>query len=238
MNKDIYTYKDVLLGLREDFIGIKEKLKDLEQYTKVYDENIINYYYFVHKWVDSINPAVMCNITRKNVFNNIKSSNYVMLNDSSSNLFFANGVGLDIDLKRNEEFREKVNAITKEERLNKTYIKFVDGNLDGYDYCIRIAPSEVKGSIINRTYNNVKYDYNLVTDILSISNFPFNVNPKLVYFILNTEYPKTKFNEYTREVIDNSSKKDIVCLDQIGGHRVDLKLIEDKNKIYLKNMNR
>ena len=40
----------------------------------------------------------MCNITRKNVFNNIKSSNYVMLNDSSSNLFFANGVGLDIDL--------------------------------------------------------------------------------------------------------------------------------------------
>ena len=238
MENDKYTYKNLLIALRNNFKNMKSELDSLKEYTSVYDENIVNYYFFIHKWVNKINPDILCQIDKKTIFGNVNSQSYALVNDSFDHLCLCKGVGVDIDVLNNNEFKEKVSNILSDDISNKMFSKFINGENDGYEYGIQITPSNIKGSIINRSYCNVKFDYDFMRDVFSINNFPLYVSPSLVDFIINSEYSKDKFDDYFKNIIDNNNSKDIVLNEFNDGHNVEYNIIEDKNKVYFKSKKR
>ena len=66
MTKETYTFKEILFGLKNEYINITNKLNSLKQYLYLEDNNIENINIFLHQLHKDKEVQIVCYLYQRN----------------------------------------------------------------------------------------------------------------------------------------------------------------------------
>ena len=209
----MYTYKDILFALREEYIRNEEILKRLEYFTKINDDKVkVRFNLDIDEGMEL--PEVHYElIRRQNLIR--KALNKLVGVDTSIE---SGKLGISI----NSDYL----VDTKSFEMNNKYADFIGeeiGLLFDRDFTLKGFPNTIDNSestinidrkleiypdrMVAYRRNNSSYItsiYDSVNDVVKFNNNKSKCNYNNMYDLLELEFPKDKFNEYLRGVIEGS----------------------------------
>lgn len=234
-----YTYKDILVGFRNEYLKISKKLQELEKYIEILDDELakvlillnddnsmISVYFYEkeHYIIGAImeieNELGMPVYYLQNIQNDYK--------DDDIYLFKNNLKHYHIIIKRIEEFNNKLLELL------------------GSNFALAMKPNII-GDFEKNGYQ-LKYGYNSLSQISSkefISEIAYYKSHDFIKILhhgpltndlfqeeLSRKYNASSFNEYQRNIIESNMGKDIILYDdeRIGSN---FKINDEDKKIIL-----
>ena len=239
---DVKTYylKEILFGLRNEYIKIYSILKKLENYILMSNKNIKSvdldiwnnckkniyqiHYSIVYK-LSYLRHLTLIDDDKKIVKNStgfIKKVDYYFRPDNK-----------DINIENINIFHYFSNKIINSSILGELSLnKFF--RLSGMD--ARLYMNAYQLGFFNKDNSNdycISYDPKY--DIIKIFNFNNYIYDGKINDILNTEIPANIFNSYLRHIIDkNINNENEVILDKNIDKHKTIKITKENNKILLK----
>ena len=235
-----YSFKDILSGLRQEYINMKIRLKNLQKEFKILDteiskvlvllnndtSGITSYFYNKKHLIDA-----SINIIKKLDVLKFKLENLKMDNNIKSIYYFQNDLlHYHVIIENIHDFMDQTELI-----LNSSFIGMMKPSnkhivYNGQDYSLNVGynnlsqeKDEFKLGISSINYyplkDFVKFDYLDKLDVAELNHE------------LNIKYPKTLFNDNQREVIEKH-KKDIIVLDKEQNTH-EFKILEEEQRLVL-----
>ena len=239
MSNETYTYKDILLGVREECKKIKPELERLKELTSKEDNHIEDYFYWIYQWALTTKPEIICQtIKRKNKFKGYRPLDNIILLNQDNDFYFNKPAGLIVEPAHKTEFNKKSLELLSSEYANNMYTNYIHGTDGKYMHTTQITQSFLRSSIYKGLDGNLTFQYSPIRDELSLMHYPHIIDNEILGLIEHLHYRKDLFPEYIRNIIENQEDKEII-IDKINGlsTSAEYKIEEDKNKIYLKRKN-
>jgi len=224
MGIDTYTYKQILIGLRNEFLEVQKKLDQLSDYINIYAKNSNEYYFNLYKssYDETLSELVLeRNIKRRflerlGIIHAIPTR-ALMVKDNNGvyypliNSWYKRD-DFNIAVRRDsvKEFQEMV-----EEILNSDFAKYmtINGNITAID-------SQSRPRIAVRSFQ-----LDLVTDKSLIEYFGRNntmrfasvkhptekwepLTQEHLDYVSSIEFPKNAFSKYHQKIIEKSIDDD------------------------------
>lgn len=258
-NKDYYTYKEILFGLRHEYLKVQQELAQLKPYTQMDDyleKKILDFYFELSQCSFEKNPEIYCHFIPKQSCLNKKMNkfrafltgdfprwNSKVLSDNNGRYYMANQsfpISICND-EHGEEFDEMLQKILNSDFANSIYCK-CDTEFLGKSYNLEIKPSNINlfGTIsVMDLVCNCRYI--LCYDAIDIMRHSKNLSIDFINETLNVQFPKEMFSNYHQNIIDNHnvSDKKIRIVDDISNlTMVDFSIEEDEKEIVLTKSNK
>ena len=215
MKKETYITKEILFGLRGEYLRLQKYLNEMVEYIdydkEKYEMSIVPVETIYGKdhnlvlYADEIKSKFRMKLEK--IFHEpIKVRDAIIADDGTGNY----------SLHENSFFPEGV-QIRKQKEFNR-YAKF----LYGYDYLQALSdenfalfPAYSTPTSLILTNDDMYVTYHAYDDTVSISkNFRTRLTDEMIYDILNCEYKATDFSVKAQKIIENSSsaQKDVTLL--------------------------
>ena len=244
MNKDSYTLKDILFGLRYEYLKLWEQLNELNKYILMDENNIDNvYFHLIHSYPED-EVRMLCTIyDRKNkiekmlekikiqlgIYPNYKVS-YVDNKDGFYNIL---DYPFIVDNSKIDEFTQDIYDIFNSEFGSN--IKFIHSGI-GYDNLpfLSVHPGYISfylNGYASLEYNPHKGDY------VHMYGYKNGITNDKIDTILNIDFPKKIFPEYYQCLIESysSTNKECAIIGDIKHHKkIDLEIIDEPKKMILR----
>ena len=244
MNKNSYTFKDILFGLRCEYLKLEQQLSELNKYILMDDNNIDDmYFHLIHSYSGD-KVQMLCTIyDKKNKIEKIleRIGYYIGICPSHKVSFVDNMDGvyniLDypfiVDKFRIEEFSQYIYDIFNSE-FGKN-IKFIHSGI-GYDNLpfLSVHPGYISlylNGYVSLEYNPHKGDY------IHLYGYKNGIADEKIDTILNMNFPKGKFPEYYQYLIESYSSmdKEYDIIGILKHHKkIDLEIIDEPKKMILR----
>lgn len=236
--RESYSYIEVLLGLREEYLKNELELRKLKEYTELYDDKIADYYF---RCVSSYaNYLVLDRDVIKSRFKQLIEmiDNRIDLSsvdecqkDASGNYVIKEGVYKLPTITDQESFNEQADKILNSDFKNNSTNRFVPIiNGSAHFMCNSIC--------LDKDNYKKSCTYFSKNDILKIGSSSRITDQNLLYMLDSPIY-LANLNDWQREVLERN------C-DQIGDivypeiskrcRKLNLSIEKDKNKVYLKQI--
>lgn len=242
--EDVYSFKDILIAFRTEYLNIKNELSIIKEDIKIIDSSL-------QKTLVLLEPE-----TSSIVFYFLEKEKMIL-----EKLFsIENKLGIPIYNLENINYDSSVKEIFHLKNDINHYHLVIENILDFNKKIINILESDfvkyMKQNQIINIFNNsiINYDYNHLTeeslknesiirdfnyypnkDFVKI-NYSKKINQDILYnSILNTTYSQNLFNDYQRNVIETIKPfdKKIELLDEYS-FGLDFSIIEEDKKLILK----
>ena len=231
---EYYSFKDILSGLRGEYLNIRKKIDDLKREIKILDSEISNIIitlendnltcYLVNKkhLIDSV-------IKIKKIIGLIDFElENIKVNPNLNNIYhFSNEVNhYHLIIENIKEFQNKVlnilsNSFTKSIAIN---LKSIDNN-----YNLSINHSILEQETFDTRKNLSKISFYPLHDFVKI-DFLNTLTKDELNEVLNTKYDASLFNDYQRNKIELYKQNIILKEDNINYHEFNL---EEENQLVL-----
>jgi hypothetical protein len=243
---ETYTFKEILFGLRNEYLNITKQLNTLKQYLFLKENNLEDINITISKDCDSGAKIIVCFlIERKNKLQKLLYKiaesidiypeykvDYIM--ETINGYSFANYDNL-LDTLLKEEFSNAVLNI-----YNNEFVQNAQSIFYGTGYCgvpfLSVLPSHIytiESSHLSIDYNPSRGDY------LQVKSIKAKITLELLESSLNMTYPKRRVPNYYQDIIDNSPSifKPIDIIGKIEGTKqIDLQIIEEPKRLILKKI--
>lgn len=258
--KDTYTYKQILLGLRPEFLETKQQLDKLREYIIIDEKCRKDYYFDLFNRLQDSKPELGIHINDNQLrhlkllrllirqFGYPSAIRTVMVKDNNGNYypllkpsFKKNQFNVRIDYHYKKEFEELASVI-----LNSDFAKMI--NFDDAVYSMDgISIPRLTLSFYNlvlRTENS-QISYLGRDDIIEIASCrkPDEewkpLTQEHIEYALGIEFPKEKFSEYHQNVIEKNiiNDQDIVLADDFQPTlHTKLQINEDGKRLVLSKL--
>lgn len=257
MSKDTYTYKEILLGLRDEFIDTESKLRELKDYSLANRKYVSSYHYRLSQTSSDYLPELRVNVTRRQseLMRKLRRllQRFTYYNDPSSALMVKSNNGiyyplagepfkLGVNPKYKEEFERLATELLESRFANEMNFGEVKSTSGEHHETIATRWYEPKLRL-NRERSVAIVDYHGRTDRLKFAGSPnMPLTQELLDEIMATEFPKDNFSEYHQQLIESNPDKDRPVLLPEGYEPTTLgefQVIDygHDDKIYLKKRN-
>ena len=248
-----YSVKDIMLGTREQYMSLDDKLSFLRQMISVYDKSVEEFDFYLSKKNDN-DPQVICSFTRrlnaiKRLIINIQKKLDVYDFDFDRGVcikgedgsYIVDSRAYDISIKNRRLFSMCIDKI-----LNSDFTNKMDFGLAYYEKTSEDVLEDLIVGTCGIQFSNVSSDYNLKCnyiaseDVINVCALDGHINPteSVVRDMLHYQIPASCLCEYHRELIDSSSiiQKPIEILSSVDESTrcVDLLIEEERNKVVLR----
>lgn len=244
MNKDSYKFKDILFGLRSEYLMLEQQLSELKKYILMEKYNIEDVYFHLMSGYEDESVRMLCAIyDRKNkieeILEKIKIQLGILPDEKVSYVNNVDGMyNIEkcpkiVDSFRKEEFSNSVfNILNSEIGRN---IKFIHSGI-GYDDkpFLSVHPGYI--SLYLNGYVSLEFNPHK-GDFIHMYGYKGMVTREKIDTILNVDFPKKKFPEYYQNIIENSSsigKEYDVVGDIEYCKKVDFEIIDESKKLVLR----
>lgn len=260
MREDVYTYEQILCGLREEYLIIKKELDELDEYiiggkTSKYAHSFRLGTPLEFKQEEKAKLMIDVERIKKEKFYRLKSileALNIIKRKQTSTIMIENENGMyipkkeingkidkrfDISIKNEEEFAKRVNAL-KETEFSR-HMAFTDEELNNIGFINN------SGARIWETAPDYSFDFsneeihlNYIgrSDIVVLSSIhmhnekPRPITKETLQKALDTKFPKDAFSSYHRKVIDSSKERKIVFQEYYSPITYSKFNIEDNGK--------
>lgn len=226
MNKDYYTLKEIVFGLRNEQLRVIEKLRELEKYVNISDNSKCK---SVQLSITSIKElSYSCLVKYDNLLKRILdfvSGDFVeaimggyyvgfgqVKNDSNGKYIFHGGV--TVKDEDQEVFGIKVKELLSDEFVqNMDYrIKFHENECSASSLSLAYGSILYRGSVDLHNYESESMFYTGEYDEISVDNELNKNHKEFINEMLNLNIPRKLIPEYLQSVIDgnDNTKKDII----------------------------
>lgn len=257
MAKDTYTYKEILLGLRDEFIETESQLRALKNYSLANEKYVSKYHYHLSQLDHDHLPELRVNVTRKQteLMRKLRSllQRFTYYNDPRTALMVRSNNGiyyplagepfkLGVNPTHHEEFDQLARKILDSRFANEMNFGEVKSTSNHHHETIATRWYEPRLRL-NRDKSVAIVDYHGRTDRLKFAGSPnLPLTQELLDEIMATEFPKENFSEYHQALIENNPNKDRPILLPEGYEPTTLgefQVIDygHDDKIYLKKKN-
>lgn len=219
MSKDTYTYKEILLGLREEFIDTESKLRELKEYSLANGKYVSRYHYHLSQTDRDHLPELRVHVTRKQteLMRKLRRllSRYTYYDDPTSALMVKSNNGvyyplagepfkLGVNPKYQEEFEILATELLESRFANE--MNFGEIASTSRDHHETMSTRWYEPRLrLNREKSAALVDYIGRTDRLKYSASPsMPLTQELLDEIMQTEFPKDEFSEYHQQLIENN----------------------------------
>lgn len=254
-NKDYYTFKEILFGLRHEYLKVQQELEKLKPYAHVnesLEKKILDFYFELSQCRFEKKPEVYCHFVPKQSYlkkkiNRIKAFLtgdmpiwYSQVLCDNNNRYYMKQQPFPIhvcDYEYCEEFDEMLQKILNSDFAHSIYSK-CDTKFLGKSYHLEIQPSNINlFGTINVMNMDSSCDYILCYDNINISHHSKNLSQDFINEIFNVQFSKEMIPSYHQNIIDNSnvSDKKVRIVDDISDlTMVDFSIEEDEKEIVLR----
>lgn len=186
-----YTFKELLLGLRYEYLNIQNYLNELKKYTMLDIGGIEDYYFQI------INNKVVLFIKHKE--KNISQIDF--FRNKNNGFVFDNGFNKKIKVTNNSIFSKNLELLLNSRFYNElghTIIYNKDNDL----LKLWIYPQAI---VLATGFSEEKYiRYEAREDIIRMSSFNSFIFREDFYNLLQKKIPKELLNYYHQSIIENS----------------------------------
>lgn len=240
MKKNNYTLKEILFGLRTEYLKLTEQLNTLKQYISKDENNIENIDIFLTKPNEIENIAIMCILqTRKNSVEKIIIELESSLHNKKTSIKKIEGIHTFkeypqlITASKRQEFNECIYNI-----CNEDFVKNSEDIYSGIEYNSKLFLSINTNHIYASENPKISIDYTPhIGDFIHAYGFKKVITKEDIERSFNMIYPKDRFSEYYQNLIENSTSSS-KTLDIIGNfsnsQSADLEIIEESKKLILR----
>ena len=225
MSKDTYTYKEILLGLRDEFIDVESQLRELKDYSLANKKYVSKYTYYLSKVNPEHLPELRVSVVRKQTALMRKlrelARRYSYYSDPQTALMVKsnNGIyyplaGKPFKLGVNPEYKEEFERLATE-LLNSRLaneMNFDEVYSTSFKERETIATRWFKPYLrLSRENKAVQMTYCPETDRVKFASGNIPLTPELLDEIMSIEFPKEEFTPYHQEIIESKKEnRDIV----------------------------
>ena len=207
-----YTFKDIVMGSRNEYLKVQEKLKELKNYSEWDNSKVDDIYYNLEYGnTRGYNTTdISCNIIEKlNYLEKllVRNKKYEYLKQPERGIITRNNSGdfyilndkNKIDITNNEEFANIYYYL-----LNSDFIKKIDfGSIKGKDSLTNIFVNNIV--LQEKIFNYfVKMNYIAKDDIIEVSSSKISIDENLINLLINTTIPSNNLSDYHKKIIDRS----------------------------------
>jgi len=232
-----YSLKQILFALRQEYIEVEKKLKELEKYVNITGE-IDDISFDIHDF--NVPKTIDMYLRKKQtILDRIRET-------LGLTGIYTRGVAFWMVPSEIEQAcywkRKKVCSIT---------------DLDGFTKDIKeIVESDfVKNTILDVICENNNFDLNINArgislydkeecfstidyyskdNVLSVESKKDIITPDYIYNLFNIEFGRERFNDYYKGIIDNYEEKGIDIIDTFDSNHSKLEIIEEPKKLILR----
>lgn len=232
-----YSLKQILFALRQEYIEVEKKLKELEKYVNITGE-IDDISFHIHDF--NVPKTIDMYLRKKQtILDRIRET-------LGLTGIYTRGVAFWMVPSEIEQAcywkRKKVCSIT---------------DLDGFTKDIKeIVESDfVKNTILDVICENNNFDLNINArgislydkeecfstidyyskdNVLSVESKKDIITPDYIYNLFNIEFGRERFNDYYKGIIDNYEEKEIDIIDTFDSNHSKLEIIEEPKKMILR----
>lgn len=228
MARDYYYLKEVLLGLREEYLKNEEKLRKLKSYVICEDDRVEDFYFWLFKNLDKIEFWIDYE-PQKNRLDAVKKI-LDMDNRDDFGLLFRDKTTHEIQIKHNK-YHTELNPIFIEQ-LDQDMDKiletdFVKEGQSGSDkICCALSCMEINKPNFNFSY------YAQMNEHIYLSANHF-ITKNFVQDVLATQIPRNYFPEYHQYLIERQevADKEIEITDKFLGFKTANLEIQENDPI-------
>lgn len=244
MNKDSYTLKDILFGLRYEYLKLWEQLNELNKYILMDENNIDDtFFHLIHSYSKD-KVQMLCTIyDRKNkiekmlerigCYIGICPIHRVSCVDNMDGIYNIVDYPFIVDSSRISEFSKDVDDI-----LNGGFgrnIKFIHSGI-GYDNkpFLSVHPGYI--SFYLNGYASLEFNPHK-GNFIHMYGYKKGITREKIETIMNIDFSKEIFPEYYQDLIENSSSfnKEYDIVGNIGySRKIDLEIIDESKKLVLR----
>lgn len=217
--ENYYLFRDIILGLRKEFLENQQKIKALKEYIN-YDLNKIDSF-DIRVFVGSKNVVeLLINIEKRQrriikLINDLRKrlGIYIwtaydtkIVSEDGKYDIKDKDLGLEVDLEKREEFKAKVLELENSEFVKNTGIVYCNNVVDSLNSALNITPGFTYLYMQEGDLNGVSCDYDAKNDeiiLMGTKNRPLREND--LEDMLNMQCKKDKLSLYHQTIIDNSS---------------------------------
>lgn len=236
MNKT-YTFKQVLFGLREEYIKVEKELKELEKYVDV-NKNIIDYYFGISgepcrlslnliekfNWLERILGMQRVQIGNDVSYNVTEKVKYVYYHNNKPICLINNPDELSIRIKQiiGTDFFRNIVA------NNYVSIPCLEN-----DYNSLLVAADSMDVFHGKNQQDPHFNYWPRKDEFVVLHLEKTITPDDIYRLLNLSLDGSYLNDYHRNILDNYEEKEIDILDFASKGTFKLGVIESPKKLVL-----
>ena len=202
----MYTYKDILFGLKEEYDKNEEQLKKLNEYVALNRRGKINFYLEkedtdklceLHYILKGTHPLL--NPLYNGFYNNELGTVYVSKNNNYS------GDTKDFKVVDSENFGKVLDSIMDNPFTKNAFNTVVENNEESIniDRNVRIYPDRIITNMRNN-HINLTSIYIPKDNLVVFKRNNVKLNYRSLYDFLDMEFPKEQFSEYLQEIIETS----------------------------------
>lgn len=236
MEKQYYAVREIILGLRSEYLKNQEALNHLKSYLAIQDENVKEFRLGIgDKEKEEIvaylekRGSLLDSILKKFIQNYIKEEKEQVHN--SEILFFSKS--LKISLTKTPLFKKEVKLIFESPFVQKVTLNSI--LLTGEDYNIHfgINPQGIKIYKSELGTFDSLLEYNASKDILSFNRFDKLFSSMDVSKLLEMKIPSMILKNYHKELVEQLGNKPLYAEVFSPCKRADFKFEEQENKLLL-----
>lgn len=231
-----YSLKQILFALREEYLEVEKRLKELEKYVNI-TGNIDDISFYIHDF--NVQKTIDMYLRKKQT-----------LVDKIREVLGLNGIytrGVAFWMVPNELEaacywkRKKVCSITDLDNFTKSINDIIESD---FVKNIRLYTPIKKGnfvldtnafgvSLLERGINLSRLDYNPKEDIINIEREQRIVTPSYVKDLFNIKFDSESFSDYHKGILDNYEEKEIIIADDFDSDSLELEIIAEPKKLIL-----
>ena len=245
MNKT-YTTKQILFALRNEYIEVEKKLKELEKYVNIIGE-IDDISFHIHDF--NVPKTIDMYLRKKQtLLDRIRES-------LGLTGIYTRGVAFWMVPSEIEQAcywkRKKVCSITDLDAFTKDikdiaesdFVKkiILDVFCENNNFALNINAHGASVAGYKKENDFSTISYNSKVDTIGVRSKQDIITPDCIYDLFNIEFGRERFNDYYKQIIDNYEEKDIDIVDSFESNHSQLEIIEEPKKLILrpkKNINK
>ena len=235
---DSYTLKQIIFGLRKEYIEIERQLVELKKYVDVTNK-VESFDFHI-----SGNPSklFLCLYKKKNLIEKIEMmlgtyvhgiTNYKVTNGTRKEYYYKNREICSINNQR--ELNHQIKQIVQTDFFRNIVANNYDSIPCRENEFNNIHISAGYIGLINNSDSSYPYfDYYPRKDKLVMQNEKRIITPEDIYKLLNLSIDGIYLNDYHRKILDNFEEKEIDIEDNFNDKKAKLQIIEEPKKLILR----
>lgn len=228
MSKDTYTYKEILLGLRDEFIDIESQLRELKDYSLANKKYVSKYNYYLSKVNPEHLPELRVSVERRQTalmkklrelarrFSYYRDPQTALMVKSNNGIYYPLA-GEPFKLGVNPEYKEEFERLATE-LLNSRLaneMNFNEVHSTSFKERETIATRWFKPCLrLSRDNKVVQMTYLPETDRVKYASGNIPLTQDLLDEIMAVEFQKEDFSPYHQEIIETKKEDRPIFLSQ------------------------
>lgn len=243
MDRDYYYFREVFLGLREEYLKNRLELEKLKKYVNCNDDRINDFYFWLFRRDDGFTQVwLYYDEKRKSILNTLKQLIGIYYTKTDRCLVKRDRKNGEISLinsqynvEIDDDFMEilsyKIEEILQSDFVNNMCGKYVD-NITNKNWGLTLSKMVFKVDGYYFDYFSIGDEFFSITN--SIESRTITTNQ--ILNLLDEKIPKSSFSEYHQRVIENNlNLKEFEFIDNnFKGGYAEMVLEEDKGRILCK----